>query len=523
MKVNTFLILNTLTTFCYALDTKELIEKINGSGNSEFLIEQVRDGVEYICDTSKAVEGGYDCYTKQFIPSKDFQEIREGQRVEPGLHYSIDMQTGKKMAKLLEPEPAKISSLKIIDDVGGKNSNKQKVIQAPSSNSDGLNFDKNPDTSFDVMVVDNPEEQEKIDAKIKEAKEEEIRQVRANFLDARIRNEIKNLQNSNDKEKDHKLDSKTFFKPEGSKKEKKLDSLLEFTDFFSNSTGSNMVEYTSKLSKLEELAHDIEFGYSIVSNDIIFNALINRTFTEEFLRKDIISALSTATQDDLKDKNSAINKIRRLSSKHAIILGSAFQNNIEAKKIATTKRDAVNTLLNLLTESNLTETKGRLVYSLSSLVVGYPPAVTVFENSNGISKLSSVYKNFSLPTMLNFESKSNDALKTPFSLEEMKEFSWLRKKIVAFFEDYFNPDMKPIVSKPNSETGQESNTSINSNDQESVRTWCDLIQSAFSSLSASSDPKSKFLESEKRSIASSYTLLSNIYPTSCKNEKIKSF
>lgn len=39
---------------------------------------------------------------KKFIPTKEWQVVAEGQAIPPGLHVRIDMQTGKKEAKLLE-------------------------------------------------------------------------------------------------------------------------------------------------------------------------------------------------------------------------------------------------------------------------------------------------------------------------------------------------------------------------------------------------------------------------------------
>lgn len=37
----------------------------------------------------------------EFVATHQWQEVREGQAVPPGLHIKMDMQTGKKMAKLL--------------------------------------------------------------------------------------------------------------------------------------------------------------------------------------------------------------------------------------------------------------------------------------------------------------------------------------------------------------------------------------------------------------------------------------
>ena len=51
----------------------------------------------------------------QFVASKQWQDIQDGQKVPSGLHYRMNLATGKKEAKLLEDESigqGKISSCK---------------------------------------------------------------------------------------------------------------------------------------------------------------------------------------------------------------------------------------------------------------------------------------------------------------------------------------------------------------------------------------------------------------------------
>ena len=55
--------------------------------------------VDLICPSSDALE----CYPKIFQPSDTFQPILDGQEVPPGLHYRLDLTTGKKEAKLNVP------------------------------------------------------------------------------------------------------------------------------------------------------------------------------------------------------------------------------------------------------------------------------------------------------------------------------------------------------------------------------------------------------------------------------------
>lgn len=48
-------------------------------------------------------ESPSDCYPKIFQATNEFQVIREGQEIEPGLHVRLDVTTGKKEAKINDP------------------------------------------------------------------------------------------------------------------------------------------------------------------------------------------------------------------------------------------------------------------------------------------------------------------------------------------------------------------------------------------------------------------------------------
>ncbi|KAJ1855588.1 nucleotide exchange factor sil1 [Coemansia sp. RSA 2703] len=52
-----------------------------------------------ICSTDST--GEQTCYPRLFVATNDFQLIRPGQDIPPGLHVQIDMQTGQRMARLM--------------------------------------------------------------------------------------------------------------------------------------------------------------------------------------------------------------------------------------------------------------------------------------------------------------------------------------------------------------------------------------------------------------------------------------
>lgn len=59
---------------------------------------------ELICPDSHS----YNCYPKIFVPAQDWQPVREGQQIPPGLHVRLNMDTGEQEAKLVDgDEPTK--------------------------------------------------------------------------------------------------------------------------------------------------------------------------------------------------------------------------------------------------------------------------------------------------------------------------------------------------------------------------------------------------------------------------------
>ncbi|OLY83191.1 hypothetical protein AYI68_g2674 [Smittium mucronatum] len=423
------------------------------------------------------------------------------------------MQTGKKMAKILVPEPkAEKINLKILDKSHEISSHNQKVFINPKGSP--KNDESENKATFDLVVVDTPEEKkDPVEAPAPPADFLGTGKV-VNHVFENIENEfIVNNQNipskntSDSSSGNLKFDSKSFHKMTQSNKGRLgADALSEYVEFFKTKNGSSIDEYLTKLSKLEELAHDFEYGYLIVSDQVVYGALTNTSFTTKFL--------GSGVQIDGDGPNS----LNTLKSKHASILGAAFQNNIEAKKHAYTI-GAVPQLLRMLEESSSVDTHGRIVYALSGLVVGYDEAVRAFEQSGGLDTIMSLYINYSHPMMLSLDSPKADILKTPFSLDQMRKFSWLRKKVLSFFEDYFNPDMRPTKPSP---AADSDNSSIfdQLSYQPNVSKWCQTISSSFNFFPNKRDSASGFLFSEKVATASSYSLLSEKYPDTCLDKKI---
>ncbi|KAJ1964966.1 nucleotide exchange factor sil1 [Dipsacomyces acuminosporus] len=57
-------------------------------------------GEDTICTVNK--NGSQECYPRVFVPKQEFQVVRPGQDIPPGLHVQIDMETGERKARLMD-------------------------------------------------------------------------------------------------------------------------------------------------------------------------------------------------------------------------------------------------------------------------------------------------------------------------------------------------------------------------------------------------------------------------------------
>lgn len=151
------------------------------------------------------------CYPKIFVPSDQWQVVREDQQIPPGLHVRLNLETGEKEAK--------------------------------------LNEDTN-EPHPELMVVEQPDE---LHAQIDEANE---------HIDQQIQDTIKK----------YKLDRKSFLRSKVSHAElndfsSSVDELLAFRD------GGDIARLEKALNTLIDLSHDIEFGVRLTKDPTIFGTL----------------------------------------------------------------------------------------------------------------------------------------------------------------------------------------------------------------------------------------------------------
>ncbi|KAJ1721645.1 nucleotide exchange factor sil1 [Coemansia erecta] len=67
-----------------------------------------------ICSTDAT--GEQSCYPRMFVATDEFQVIKPGQDIPPGLHVQIDMQTGLRMARLMPADDKDENGLALVSD-----------------------------------------------------------------------------------------------------------------------------------------------------------------------------------------------------------------------------------------------------------------------------------------------------------------------------------------------------------------------------------------------------------------------
>ncbi|CAF3785112.1 unnamed protein product [Rotaria sordida] len=99
-------------------------------------------------------EGSFIQNDEEFIPTNEWQIVKEGQAIPPGLHVRLDLQTGIREAKLLEDNKQKLTSNDIIP-ISTNDNEKEKISKE--------NLERafaNLDLSKDDIITDKKHEEE---------------------------------------------------------------------------------------------------------------------------------------------------------------------------------------------------------------------------------------------------------------------------------------------------------------------------------------------------------------------------
>ncbi|RIA87445.1 armadillo-type protein [Glomus cerebriforme] len=108
-------------------------------------------------ETNNEICNENECFPRVFVATEEFQEVREGQEIPPGLHVKIDFNTGKKHAKILDPNDHESSEVIIINEDGDPIDQEEiepghKII---GDTSDGSKENKGPSLNFHQDSKDN--------------------------------------------------------------------------------------------------------------------------------------------------------------------------------------------------------------------------------------------------------------------------------------------------------------------------------------------------------------------------------
>ncbi|KAL3417569.1 nucleotide exchange factor sil1 [Phlyctema vagabunda] len=161
---------------------------------------------ELIC----SLENSTDCYPRLFQPTKDFQVIKQGQDLPPGLHVRMDMTTGSKEARLNIPMEGETS---------------EDVIEVPMEQA--------------MVVVPQPDEDAPVDKKPKIPEKAPVYEAAGKVQPPRSSG--------------------------GSDSEDFRDSLQVIK------TGKG--DLLPALDQLSELAHDIYYGSELAKDEVLFEKL----------------------------------------------------------------------------------------------------------------------------------------------------------------------------------------------------------------------------------------------------------
>lgn len=174
----------------------------------------VDSNTEFICSPSDP----NDCYPQIFVPTDQWQSIREGQDIPGGLHVRMNMETGLKEAKLLEDE--------------GEEGTKDTGLVIQETEQDASGNDKSDEIEADILQ------------KIQEHKQQQLK-MHEQYQKSRVTlGDVKQF--------DAAVEEVLFASP------------LE-----------NLGKISVALDTLEDLSHDIEFGVKLSSDKEVFGKLLH--------------------------------------------------------------------------------------------------------------------------------------------------------------------------------------------------------------------------------------------------------
>lgn len=266
----------------------------------------------------------------QFVATDEWQEIEEGQSIPQGLHVRINLQTGKKEAKILEKEDNDTQSAGPLSTVPGEG------LQDHGGGATALPYEN---------IGKLKEALENIPGDDFKFNEEELKKVKAKFKTYdEIKKELKDV--NLEVKSDSDIMSALF---------ERFEEILK-----SKNPAENAVK-----AELDVMFEDLQYLVHQIDNA---NEFIDRKGIEHII------------WPSLNQTESAL-KIHGLK-----LLGTVVQNNPKAK-IALFERNGGSILLTKLSQSTKSEEISAGLYAFGSLVRKFPYAQSELLNAHGYSLL----------------------------------------------------------------------------------------------------------------------------------------
>ncbi|KAG5667868.1 hypothetical protein PVAND_015835 [Polypedilum vanderplanki] len=331
------------------------------------LVIQITFKVAKSVDLSIGTKEGEENST--FIATEEWQEIKPGQKVPQGLHYRLNLQTGKKEAKLLDPEE-----------------------NEPQSQS-----------SFQ-MVPQTNEKQEEEEASIESAKkrlEEALKNIPAETFDQETEEKWKEIKNKFKSYEEIKQDLKDLDLAPKTEAEVLTQLMEEF-----ESKPENSLDI---LKDMEFILHSIDNALLFISKNgiekIVIPHLINQTdVAQRVILLKIVGAISQnnlQAKNYLSEKTNLVNELIFLLEKHEtqeelsaglFSVGSLMRNN----KILglNNLKKVLEVLLRFLEKESLgTSLKVKSLLLIEDLILSSKDELNSFIESNKIcQQLSNFFK-----------------------------------------------------------------------------------------------------------------------------------
>ncbi|XP_071946700.1 nucleotide exchange factor SIL1-like isoform X2 [Antedon mediterranea] len=325
---------------------------------------------------SKISEGGP---VEMFQPTHEWQVIKPGQSIPPGLHIRMDFQTGIKEAKFLDPEDDNSSagsSLQVVREEGEENGEVEESVDM--------------ETEKMKYLKDYNRDESEINFGERRVSKDDLKNALKNFKsgmdDVKNKEEAEKLQEKYRSYEELKQD----FKAMNVKVETDTEIMQRLVDQFKEE-GASLEQKINVLHDLEYYVHQIDNAQNLES--------INGF-------KMLVKGLND-TEPEMKEAC-------------AFVLGSAFQSNPKVQ-IQGIEEGAMTLLLRMMHFDQSFNVQKKALYALSSLIRHFPYAQRKFVSLGGVTSLSQVLQRESsamLPLQIRAVSLFNDLVVEHNSAQE---------------------------------------------------------------------------------------------------------